>query len=55
MPDGHLGVDERFSLSRLFNQPGVLEKEWQFDTEAYQRQVACASYLMHLGLVPCLR
>src|SRR5262245_20427383 len=45
MPDGHSGVDERFSLSRLFNQPGVLEKQWQFDTEAYQRQVACASYL----------
>lgn len=45
MPDGDPGVDERFSLGRLFNQPGLLEKDWQFDTESYQRQVACASYL----------
>jgi membrane-anchored protein YejM (alkaline phosphatase superfamily) len=45
MRDGHADVDERFSLGRLFNQPGVLEPEWRFDAEAYQRQVACASYL----------
>lgn len=45
MPEGAPGVDERFSLGRIFNQPGVLEPEWRFDTEAYRRQVACASYL----------
>jgi len=45
MPEIYPGVDERFSLSRLFNQPSLLEEEWQFDTESYQRQVACAAYL----------
>jgi hypothetical protein len=38
-------VDERFSLSRLFNQPGLKSDSWTFDHAAFARQVACASYL----------
>jgi hypothetical protein len=45
MPDESPDVDARYSLARLFNQAGLLEKDWKFDEAAYRRQVACASYL----------
>ncbi len=38
-------VERRFGLRRLFNQPGLLTEQWEFDHQAYRRQVAAASYL----------
>ena len=38
-------VDRRFGLRRLFNQQGLLTDQWEFDQQAYRRQVAAASYL----------
>ncbi len=45
MPPGGAEVDERFSLSRLFNQQGLRKADWQFDSESFQRQIACAGFL----------
>jgi len=38
-------VDSRYSVARIFNQRGVIEKDWNFDEAAFQRQVACAEFL----------
>lgn len=37
--------DDRFSLSRLFNQKGVIQKEWTFDQQHFDQQVAAAGFL----------
>lgn len=38
-------ADKHYSIVRLFNQRGLMQKEWTFDHEAFARQVACAEYL----------
>jgi sulfatase-like protein len=46
MPDeGEDKVAERFKKRRLFNLSGLKLTSWSLDEEAYQRQVACASFL----------
>jgi arylsulfatase A-like enzyme len=45
MPAEKTEVDTRYSLSRLFNQQGLLKDEWTFDEAAYRKQVDCASFL----------
>jgi hypothetical protein len=45
MAEAGPAVKEQFSRARLWNQQGLLQKEWTLNEEAFGRQVACAEFL----------